>query len=774
MPRALHLLLVEDSPVDAELVLRELQQAGFDPVCRRVDTEEAYLAQLHGGLDLILSDYALPQFNGLRALELLKQSGLEVPFILVSATIGEEMAVTAMKQGAVDYLMKDRLARLGPAISHALEQGRLLRARKRAEEALRLFRTLVDQSNDTFEVVDPATAQFLDVNEKGPADLGCSREEYLVRRVFDLDPTLTAEAWPPLVEKIRQAGMVSGEGMRRRKDGSTFPIEFNSKWVRIDRDYIVTVVRDITERKQSELAMQRQAAFAFFNPNPVIEFSPEGEINYANDAASALARAVGLSHFRQILPARTKAVVAECLRTGEPRLRLDTEFGGRTISWSFFPVKPSNTVHCYGGDITDRLKLETQLRQSQKMDAIGQLSGGIAHDFNNLLTAIIGHLGLLRENPQVTAEMAESLGEIAGAANRAANLTSQLLAFSRRQVISVSALDLNEVVTNLTKMLRRILGEEVIMQLDFAPEALVFHGDAGMLEQVLINLAVNSRDAMPGGGTLRITTRSERRVPPLTGSQTDSTELAAFVRLSVSDTGAGIPAEIRTKIFEPFFTTKAVGKGTGLGLATVFGIVQQHHGWIEVDSETGHGTAFHIYLPQRMAGTVTPPVEKPAPPARGRNELVLLVEDEPSVQEMGMLALRRYGYRVLTASNGPAALEVWAKHKAEIDLLLTDMVMPEGISGQQLARQLLEEKPSLKVLYSSGYNPAVAGKKLDLTEGVNFLGKPYEIERLFRTVRFVLDAGQADPSLSNGEPAAGARDSLTHPVVLLPAERHPS
>jgi two-component system cell cycle sensor histidine kinase/response regulator CckA len=394
-------------------------------------------------------------------------------------------------------------------------------------------------------------------------------------------------------------------------------------------------------------------------------------------------------------------------------------------------------------DITERKQLEEQLRQAQKMEAIGQLAGGVAHDFNNMLTAIIGHLGLLRTAPGMTPEIAGSLKEIGAAANRAAKLTSQLLAFSRRQVMSTSVLDLNEVVTNLTNMLHRMLGENIVIQLACAPGQLAFQGDAGMMEQVLVNLAVNARDAMPDGGTLKITTRGVTCSPPGDKGQAPRPEPSDFVKLSVSDTGTGIAPEIRSKIFEPFFTTKDVGKGTGLGLATVFGIVQQHHGWVELESEVGHGATFHIHLPRVAPVQASAAEESPALPARGRGELVLLVEDEPSVQDMGMRALSGFGYRVLTAANGPAALAVWAKHKEEINLLLTDMIMPEGISGMQLARQLLREKPSLKVIYSSGYNAQIAGKDLKLTDGINFLAKPYELDRLFRTVRAALDGKQS-------------------------------
>jgi len=508
--------------------------------------------------------------------------------------------------------------------------------------------------------------------------------------------------------------------------------------------------RDVTETRKAEELARHLAAFPELNPNPVLEFNRDGSLAYQNPAAVSMARKLGQAGIEQLLPAGLAAIVSDCLASMQPRLRLETTHSRSKLSWSFYPIAGQQVVHCYVGDITDRQSLEEQLRQAQKMEAIGQLAGGVAHDFNNMLTAIIGHLGLLRGNPKVTKEIDESLSEISAAANRAAKLTSQLLAFSRRQVLSTSVLDVNEVVTHLTKMLRRILGEHVIMQLDFAPEQLTFQGDAGLMEQVLVNLAVNARDAMPEGGTLKITTRSVTQLPPSTNEQPGPQQPAAYVRLTVGDTGTGIPPEIRSKIFEPFFTTKEVGKGTGLGLATVFGIVQQHHGWIELESEPGHGAIFHIFLPRLAVVPTVAPVPQPVFTPRGRNELVLLVEDEPAVQEMGARALRRQGYRVMTASTGRAALEIWARHKAEVSLLLTDMIMPEGISGQQLARQLLEEKPTLKVLYSSGYNAEIAGKELKLTDGVNYLAKPYELERLFRTVRDALDGSQSRPPFGEG------------------------
>jgi PAS domain S-box-containing protein len=395
-------------------------------------------------------------------------------------------------------------------------------------------------------------------------------------------------------------------------------------------------------------------------------------------------------------------------------------------------------------DITEQKRLEEHLRQSQKMEAIGQLSGGVAHDFNNLLTAIMGHLGLLEGNPDITPEIAESLSEIGKAANRAATLTSQLLAFSRRQILQSSDVDLNAVVENMTKMLRRLLGEDVAMQIDYASEPLIVQGDPSMLEQVLLNLAVNARDAMAGGGTLRVVTRGALCLPP-TSNRVEPAKSARFVHLAVSDTGSGIAPEILPRIFEPFFTTKEVGKGTGLGLATVFAIVQQHHGWIEVESEVGRGTTFHVFLPRIASGPSAAAASVPAVAPRGRGETILLVEDEPAVREMGTAALSRHGYLLLTANNGAEALDVWATHKGKISLLLTDLIMPGGMSGLELARQILRRDPGVRVIYTSGYSAEIAGRDLPMKAGVNYLAKPYELNTLLQTVRTALDGGASRP-----------------------------
>lgn len=356
------------------------------------------------------------------------------------------------------------------------------------------------------------------------------------------------------------------------------------------------------QREDAELRAQKLAAFPERNPNPVLEFSSTGRLTYANPAVESLVHKTGAGSVGELLPADAAGIAQSCLETRQPRLRLETRHGASTISWSFYPIAESDIVHCYAHDITERLELEEQLRQSQKMDAIGQLAGGIAHDFNNLLTVIEGNASLLQTDSLPLESRAASLDEIRQACERASNLTRQLLAFSRRQKLQPRLLDLNGAITAMARMLRRILGENVRVRLDLDPRPLLTVADRGMLDQILLNLSVNARDAMPSGGVLALET-GEFVVPLEGSSRHPEARPGPHVLLRVSDTGNGIPAGILPHIFEPFFTTKRPGKGTGLGLATVFGIVKQHGGSIRAASEPGSGAAFEIVLPAAPAGS---------------------------------------------------------------------------------------------------------------------------------------------------------------------------
>ncbi len=380
---------------------------------------------------------------------------------------------------------------------------------------------------------------------------------------------------------------------------------------------------------------------------------------------------------------------------------------------------------------------EERLRQSQKLEAIGQLAGGIAHDFNNILSALIMQAELLSMIEPLPEEAREGLKQIQADTNRASDLTRQLLLFSRRQVMQTRILDLNEVVMNLTKMLQRIIREDVKLQLNLHAAPLMTRADAGMLDQVLMNLTVNARDAMTNGGRLRIET-SDVRVNEQNASLHPDAQPGRYVCLSVGDTGGGIPPEVLPRIFEPFFTTKAAGQGTGLGLATVFGIVKQHQGWIKLDNRPGEGVTFQIYLPATSAVMASAPAPARVKP-RGGTEIILMVEDELAVLKPTRKFLERHGYTVLAAANGQEALSLWENNRATVSLLLTDLVMPGGLNGQELARRLQAEKPDLKVIFASGYSAEIAGRDFRLLPGEAFINKPFATDFLLETIRRFLD-----------------------------------
>jgi PAS domain S-box-containing protein len=388
-------------------------------------------------------------------------------------------------------------------------------------------------------------------------------------------------------------------------------------------------------------------------------------------------------------------------------------------------------------DITERVELEERLRQAQKMEAIGQLAGGIAHDFNNILAAMILHLGLLRANPNLDAQTQESLRELTLGAHRAATLTRQLLLFSRRSVLDVKVVDLNELVSNVLRMLGRLIGEHIILRFDRHDVLPPVKADPGMLEQVLLNLSLNARDAMPNGGSLTISIRPIQVDAERLKGKMD-VQPGQFVCLSVADTGCGMEEATLKRLFEPFFTTKEVGKGTGLGLATVDGIIAQHRGWVEVESALGKGTTFRVFLPATTARRTQPAPAGGMVAIRGR-ETILLVEDEPSLRRVVGQVLRRLGYQVLEAANGQAAITVWRDHAANIDLLFSDMLMAEGPSGLDLAATLRQEKPNLKVIISSGYNMEMTAQDRPGTGDMIYLQKPYPIEIVSKIVRECLD-----------------------------------
>ena len=387
-------------------------------------------------------------------------------------------------------------------------------------------------------------------------------------------------------------------------------------------------------------------------------------------------------------------------------------------------------------DITKQKQRKEQLHQARKMEAIGQLAGGIAHDFNNLLTVIHGNVQLvLTDESQLNEENRQCLKQVTDATERAADLTRQLLAFGRKQVVQFQPLNLNHVITKFTKMLKRVIGEHIALQCRCAEDLPSVNADVGMIEQILLNLIVNARDAMPQGGSIVITTAAVH-IDASHAETHPEAQTGEFVCIAVGDTGTGIYPEYLPRIFEPFFTTKEAGKGTGFGLATVYGIVKQHRGWIEVSSQLGNGTTFKIFLPASASGAAKKSTPQTKAIPAGGHEKILLVEDDADVRIVARDVLEGSGYQIWEASNGLEAMNVWKTNASQIDLLLTDIILPGGLNGWELADRFSGERPGLKVILMSGYNSDLAGK---IQPHSHILPKPFSLESLTETVRSCLD-----------------------------------
>jgi PAS domain S-box-containing protein len=631
---SLRVLLVEDSEEDALLLVRELKR-GYEVTFERVDTAPAMQAALEGKRwDLVVGDHSMPAFSSSAALALLRERGVDIPFICVSGTISEDEAVAAMKAGASDYFAKGQLKRLLPAIERELREAKA-RAALRASETS--FGTLVEHAPVGIYRSTPQ-GEVLSVNRAVVRMLGYDS----AADVMALDMARDVYADPAERQRL------------------------------LDRD-------TYTDRQYDDV----EATWKRKDGRPL-----------------------------------TVQLSVRAVRNGDRQIEYYETF-----------VR----------DVTDQRRLQQQLLQSQKMEAVGRLAGGIAHDFNNLLTVITSYSELLLEDLQTDDPKRGDVEQVRKAADGAAALTRQLLAFSRQQVVELRVVSVNAVVDGLQKILRRVLGEDVALATSPAPELGAVRADVGQLEQVLMNLAVNARDAMPTGGKLTIETGNIDHDPEFARGQ-GAAAVRQFVMLAVTDTGVGMDEATKARIFEPFFTTKAPGKGTGLGLATVYGIVQQSGGFIWVYSEPGRGTTFKIYLP-RVDAAAEGVAAAALPPVAGGTETVLLAEDAAAVRAVGKQVLERQGYTVLEAPDGEVALHLAQRHSGPIHLLLTDVVMP-GMSGRQLADQLARTRPDTRVLFASGYTDDAVVRHGVLEEGTPYLQKPFTPESLARKVREVLDASK--------------------------------
>ncbi len=652
---------------------------------------------------------------------------------------------------------------LATMVSLAMEVHERSKADAALRESEQRFRSLTESANDTIIVID-GTGRILTWNKGGTKVFGYAAEEVMGKPHTMLMPERFREDSQRGVNRVTATGksLVVGTTVELpglTKDGREIPLEISlSGWMSGSSRYYGAIIRDITARKRADEALrlaEQQYRSIFENAvEGIFQTTSDGRYISANPA---LARLYGYESSREMIEAVTdirRQVYVDPDRRNEFRRLLEehdavTGFEAQVyrkdgsviwISESARAVRDEQgALLCYEGtveDITERKRLEQQLLQSQKMEAIGRLAGGVAHDFNNLLTAIMGYSDLLLSGSGSEESRRRNTEQIKKAAERAAALTNQLLAFSRRQVLTMRVLDLNDVVAAMEPMLRRLIGEDItlVTVLDRALECT--KADVGQIEQVIMNLVVNAGDAMPRGGLLTIETANAA----LDQAYVDRHGLVppgAYVKLTVSDTGSGMDAETQAHIFEPFFTTKEQGRGTGLGLSTVYGIIKQSGGYIWVYSEPGRGTTFKIYLPRvdeavKAIDRSGIPTESP----RG-TETVLLVEDDEGVRGLAGWVLERSGYTVLTACNSSEAFAVNGRHAGPIHLMVTDVVIP-GMSGRELAVRLVSARPDMKVLYMSGYTDDAVVRHGVLESEVAYLQKPFTPDVFLLKVRHVL------------------------------------
>ena len=762
MKHALRILIVDDSPEDAALIVRQLQQE-FAPSYERVETPEEMRAALDkGGWHIVISDYVMPKFSGLSALQLLHERGVDLPFIMVSGQMGEDAAVEAMRAGAHDYLIKDRLSRLIPAIKRELNEAVVRRERRLAEEALcateARFQSLVEQSlvgifmlqDDIFIYVNP---KFGDVFGYQPDELIESRS-LLDLVAHDDQFRVIGQFLRPLKEG---SDSVHFFFQGRRRDGSGIDLEVSGTRTRINgSDAVIGTLLDITQRKRAEAELSKLWRAVEQSPVSVVITDLSGRIEYVNpkfievtgyDESELIGQNPSILKSGNMAPEFYRDLWETVISGREWHGELHNRRRNGELFWesgSISAIKnPEGQITHFVGvkeDITERKLAIEQLRQVQKMEAVGQLAGGIAHDFNNLLTVINGYSTLLIRSLDGGSPMRKEAEQILRAGERAADLTRQLLSFSRRQILEPKVLDINRQVKSVQKMLERLIGEHIGLATDLCADAGFIRMDPGQLEQIVMNLIVNARDASETGGLITVETANCELDENFCHCHPGSVQ-GSFVTLSVTDQGQGMTEEVKQRLFEPFFTTKEMGRGTGLGLATVYGIVKQSGGYIEVISEPGQGARFNIYLPRAFQITEAHQKQQVDEPVDAAHT-ILVVEDEPGVLNLVVHTLRMRGFTVFEATDPEQGIALFDEHAGEIDMLLTDVVMP-FMSGPTLAEQLSRKKPALKVLFMSGHTDDRVNFEKILEQGMQFLPKPFASDALLKKVRETLNRAEA-------------------------------
>jgi PAS domain S-box-containing protein len=764
MLRILHL---EDNPADADLVRSLLLSDGIECEIVWVESHEQFRQALdQPPFDLILSDYTLPSFDGLAALALARVRCPDVPFILLSGTLGEEIAVESLKEGATDYVVKDRMQRLGASIQRAIRDSRNRMERKRIEEDWRqreeLFRQITENVSDLIAVVDLQGRRLFN---------SASYEPLLGPREWLPGTDSFQEIHPEDRDRVRrifETTVATGVGQRAEyrfllEDGTTRFIESQSSTIRNAEGKVhsvIVVARDVTARCVAEEKLREQAALLEKASDAICVTDTSQRIQYWNKSAENLygwtAREALGRDFNELLFSSQSSRPLEAIkslmarREWQGELNQTAKAGGQIVVQSRWTLVTDArdqplSILIISTDITEKKKLETRFLRAQRMESLGSLASGIAHDLNNALAPVLMASGMLRSklpNPQ-DQRLFDALDS---GAQRCASMITQILSFARGREGQHRVVRIQTLVSEISRFIRNSIGHSIRIHTDLPANLWPVSGDATQLHQVLMNLCVNARDAMPSGGTLNLGARNQR-LEARDLVKHPGLKPGSFVILSVADTGIGIPADLLTTIFEPFFTTKDPGHGTGLGLATTLTIVRNHGGFITVQSEPGHGTAFEVALPAVEHADAVPAEDRPIVLPSGHNELILVVDDDSAVRGLAQAVLESHGYRILTACNGAEAVALYAAQPHSIDVVLTDISMPflDGTSTIRILRQI---NPDANIIASSGQDEAAELARLEVGRPVLFLQKPYTPSQLLMLLRQALEATPApeDPA----------------------------
>ncbi|HVA95014.1 MAG TPA: response regulator [Candidatus Dormibacteraeota bacterium] len=761
----LRVLLIEHSTPDAKLNLHELKRAGFRCQPKIISRRAEFLDQLKRfSYDLVLADYRLPDWTGLDAYLAMRHAGRDAPFILVAGALGEETAIECIRRGVTDFVLKDHLARLPIVVARALEEKSLRDARTFMVESLRQ-----SEANSLFLfahnplpmwVLERESLRIIQVNDAAICHYGYKYIDFLNMKFSDLHPDDEVPRLRTTFQGESPQMVQTGQWHHRLKDGSEIDVEiFLHKMEYSGLPSALLVAQDITERKRTE--EERQKFFTLVeNCRDFIAVADLlGHVVYVNPAGRGL---LGIENLEATKGTSTPDYIAiddqallrdtvypALLSAGhwEGELRFRHLRTGQPLPMDFvgFQVKDTQTgeprfVATVSRDMSERRALEQQLQQAQKFEAIGQLAGGIAHDFNNVIGAILGWAELGEEqSASIQGPIPNYFKKIHLQCDRVTALIRQLLAFARRQILEPRNFSLNQTVQDVLNLPDKVIGKDVEIKTDLAKDLSAVRADPTQVEQVILNLCINSRDAMPKGGCLTIQTRnaefSEEKCRLIPGFQAGH-----YAEMCVSDTGCGMEASVRERIFEPFFTTKGMGKGSGLGLATAYGIVKQHGGCIQVESEPGRGSTFRVLLPVSGISEKVksaPPVAADLAP-QGGTETILIVEDHEGIREMAETVLKSLGYRVMLASDGQQAVSMFSEYRDVISLVLLDVIMPH-FTGLEAYAAITALKPDVCIIFATGYSNEQALLAKIAERGIFLLHKPYSPKALGRRVRQVLD-----------------------------------